>query len=231
MQFVDMQRSSIIKISLDSILTKSAKHFSIGQQLRDAPFRLIELEDGTLLSTGPFTKRLRVTKNNEESFIIDYPFRDEFPEYSHHVLARAFQGAILLHPRSERVLFYTFDSANLDLFEIPYKPETHIQRHYWKPDFEGEENGVIESNATISNTNKGGFSRGSVNTKFIYLISPNSSDKNTEVIIYDWDGNQHETLRFDTKVNAIAVSSDGSKIYAIEESSASDLLWAEIPKN
>ena len=41
MQFVDMQRSSIIKISLDYILTKSAKHFSIGQQLRYAPSRLI----------------------------------------------------------------------------------------------------------------------------------------------------------------------------------------------
>ena len=55
--------------------------------------------------------------------------------------------------------------------------------------------------------------------------------KTGEVIIFDWEGNQHETSRFDTKVNAIAVSSDGSKIYAIEESSASDLLWAEIPKN
>jgi len=230
MQFVDMQRSSIIKISLDSIFTQSAKHFSIGQQFRDAPFRLVELADGTLLSTGPFTKRLRVTKNNEESFIIDYPFRDEFPEYSHHVLGRAFQASVLLHPTSNKILLNTLSSANLDIFEFPYNPATHIKRHYWKPDFEGNENGVIQSNATFKSTNKGGFSSGVVNSQYIYFISPISPNNYTDVIIFDWEGNQHETLRFDTKVNAIAVSSDGSKIYAIEDNSTSDLLWAEIPK-
>ena len=231
MQFVDMQRSSILKISLDSILTKSAKHFSIGQQLRDAPFRLMELEDGTLLSTGPFTQRLRVTKNSEESFIIDYPFRDELFEFSHNVLSRAYQGEVIKHPILNKYILYTFTSANLDIFEFPYNQTTHIKRHYWKPDFEGEENGVVRSNATMTIENKGGFSFGAVNANFIYLISPISLEKYTDVIIYDWEGNQHETLRFDTKVNAIAVTSDGSKIFAIEESSTSDLIWAEILKN
>ncbi|MFZ6665433.1 hypothetical protein [Peijinzhouia sedimentorum] len=231
LQFFDMQRRSLLKISVNDIVNNSVSHFTVSPRIQGHLFSMIELDNGYQISTGRFPKRLRVSHNTEESYIIDYPFREELLEYSHNVLAMAYQGKLKIHPdQSKKILYFTFNSPNLDIFEVPYTPASHIKRHYWKPDFDGVENGS-NSRARLNNTNKGGFRFGTVTSNFIYLNSPISSDKYTEVIIYDWEGNQHETLRFDTKVNAIAVSSDDSKIYAIEESSTSDLLWAEIPKN
>ncbi|SIT14379.1 BF3164 family lipoprotein [Belliella pelovolcani] len=179
--------------------------------------KIIKLDEKNLVGTGLFEQRFALSSIDNGSIISEfgkYPFEEELSQYDHNVLAMAYQGEIIKHPKKPLFISTSINSFNFDIIALNTDNSLSViaQKHYWSPLFNGVSGNAIQ--ATMTSDNKKGCLSTTVTEKYIYILYSGKSrkeggvDSNT-ILVYDWEGKPVKLIKSDKNLNLIAADAKG----------------------
>jgi TolB-like 6-blade propeller-like len=218
-------------VSIDSLLKKTVLVCEGMTEAFDVNFqKVIQLNDSTFSGLGHFKRRyvLANHKGDTTGTFYHYPFQEQL-QAGYSVLAMAYQGDILPHPRGTAFVSTSRYCANFDIVDFEKGKFTNIKENrFWPPIFTGTDGQVI--GATMNPDNVNGFIDLAVTEKYIYLLfsGKKDSDKNwvqsSTVMVFDWSGQPFVKYDLGIEVEVITVDKNDKMLYAYHDDSKAHLL-------
>jgi len=175
------------------------------------------------VGVGLFENRYALTDSqaNILGTFLEYPFKEKLEKVNFRVLAMAYQGELLAHPKQPMFVFATSNGVCIDICEVTNKNiKTIRQIHLSYPLFEGTEGQAIS--ATMLEGSQIGFLSVSVTENYIYLLYSGKAIKKKDdsayisntVLVYDWQGQAKNIFELDGNASQIAVDESDSHLFA-----------------
>ncbi|MDX2303371.1 MAG: BF3164 family lipoprotein [Microscillaceae bacterium] len=215
------------EFQLDSVLfSNDPKPFAKSVTFDFNHQRLFKLDGKRFVGVGLFSHRFVVSDKEGkilQSFF-DYPHQNDLDEFSHRVLAMAYQGNLIFSSDRSKFAFATIDSPNLDICKItPQRIEKVKNFHLNPPDFRGQGGSTI--NVTMTTKNKVGFIDICADKSHIYVLYSGRNwerhkDKYLQgntVLVFDWEGNPVKAYQLSNDISTFTIDSRGKMLYGFED--------------
>jgi hypothetical protein len=172
---------------------------------------------------GSFENRYALTDNkaNILGSFLEYPFKKELEKVSFRVLAMAYQGKLLAHPKQPMFVLATTNGVCIDICKVANQTVIPIRQiHLSHPLFESTDGQIIS--ATMLEGSQVGFLSACVSDKYIYLLysgkaikkKDDSADTSNTVLVYDWQGQAKNIFELDGNATQIAVDKFDNQLFA-----------------